>query len=35
VRVPRGRWGATLLAANSAGWTAEIRLGTVAGRAAP
>lgn len=33
VRVPRGRWGATLLAANSAGWTARVRLGVAVGKA--
>jgi hypothetical protein len=31
LRVPPGRWGATLLAANSAGWTREVRLGTLTG----
>lgn len=34
VRLPRGRWAATLLAANSAGWTAQVPLGALTGRAA-
>lgn len=34
LRVPPGRWGASLLASNSAGWTAEVRLGELAGSGA-